>query len=169
MLVGIGAAPAPAPAAAAGPAAHAQVATAPEGAALEAFAWLEGEWQRQTRRGLSIERWRLLPNGGLEGESVVIPAGSDDEIQVEALLLVRMGADIFYIARPRQNPYPTGFRLVSVSDDAAVFENPEHDFPQRITYRRTSAAGLTVTIDGPGDDGAPQEIDFTFERRPQQP
>ena len=31
---------------------------------------------------------------------------------------------------------PTAFRLVEVSGQRAVFENPGHDFPQRIIYRR---------------------------------
>ena len=95
----------------------------------------------------------------------MIPAGSDNEVQVEALLLVRMGADIFYIARPRQNAFPTGFRMVSQSDTEATFENATHDFPQRITYRRTSDDAFTATIAGPDDDGETQEIDFHFTRR----
>ncbi len=37
---------------------------------LQRFAWLEGEWQHETRRGISIERWSRIPGGGLVGESV---------------------------------------------------------------------------------------------------
>jgi hypothetical protein len=132
---------------------------------LEGLAWLEGEWQRETRRGLSIERWSRLPGGGLVGESVVIPADGGEEFQVEALLLVRMGADIFFVARPRQNEFPIGFRLVAQTDTEAVFENPTHDFPQRITYLRTASDSFTATIVGPGDDGEPQEVAFHFVRR----
>jgi len=131
---------------------------------LEGLSWLEGEWQRETRRGLSIERWSRLPDGGLVGESVVIPSDGAAEFQVEALLLVRMGADIFYVARPRQNEFPVGFRLVSQTDTEAVFENPTHDFPQRITYQRTAADSFTATVAGPGDDGESQEIEFHFTR-----
>ena len=131
---------------------------------LDGVAWLVGEWHRETRRGLSIERWSRLPDGGFVGESVVIPAGGGEEVQVEALLLVRMGADIFYIARPRQNEYPTGFQLVAQTDTKIVFENPTHDFPQRITYLRTASDAFTATIAGPGDDGESQEIEFHFVR-----
>lgn len=100
---------------------------------LEGLDWLVGEWHRETRSGLSIERWHRLPDGGFVGESVVIRAGGSEEVQVEALLLVHMGADIFYIVRPRQNEYPIGFRLITQTDTEFVFENPTHDFPQRIT------------------------------------
>lgn len=94
----------------------------------------------------------------------MIRAGGSEEVQVEALLLVRMGADIFYIARPRQNEYPIGFRLVAQTDTEFVFENPTHDFPQRITYLRTAADSFTATIAGPGEDGESQEIAFHFTR-----
>ena len=131
---------------------------------LQGFAWLEGEWQREIRRGLSIERWSLLPDGGLVGESVLIPTDGSGEVQVESLLLVRMGADIFYVARPRQNEFPAGFRLVAQTATEAVFENPTHDFPQRITYQRTATDAFTVRIAGPGDDGDLREVEFHFTR-----
>lgn len=132
---------------------------------LAALAWLEGDWARQTSRGLSIERWSADGRGGLVGESVVLPMNGTEEIQVEALLLVRMGADVFYIARPRQNEYPTGFRLVEVSEAGATFENPGHDFPQRIVYLREGPDAFTATIHGPDGEGGEQSIDFRFERR----
>ena len=132
---------------------------------LAAFAWLEGEWQRTTRRGVAIERWRRVRGVGLVGEAVLLPTDADTEVPTEALLLVTMGADTFYIARPPENPYPTAFRLVSHADDTAVFENPTHDFPQRIIYRRISDDAMTASIEGPGDDGQVQRIDFEFRRR----
>ncbi len=132
---------------------------------LGAFAWLEGEWQRTMRRGVAIERWRHVPGVGLVGEAVLRPTDADTEVPTEALLLVTMGADTFYIARPSENPYPVAFRLVSHADDTAVFENPTHDFPQRIIYRRISDDAMTVSIEGPGDDGRVRTIDFEFRRR----
>ncbi len=132
---------------------------------LTAFAWLEGEWQRATRSGVSIERWRRVPGVGLVGEGARLPDGADTEIHSEALLLVTMGADTFYIARPAENPYPTAFRLISLTDDTAVFENPTHDFPQRITYQRVSEEAMTASIEGPGDGAQVRRIDFEFVRR----
>ena len=45
------------------------------------------------------------------------------------------------------------FKLVSMSSNAVVFENPKHDFPTRIAYRR-SGARLTATVSGPDGRGA---------------
>lgn len=132
---------------------------------LAPFAWLEGEWQRTTRRGVAIERWRRIPGVGLVGEAVLQPTDADTEVPTEALLLVTMGDEIFYIARPPENPYPVAFRLVSHADDTAVFENPTNDFPQRIIYRRISDDAMTASIEGPGDGGEVRRIDFEFRRR----
>ncbi len=146
-------------------AASAATSSAVQDDSLARLAWLEGEWQRDTRRGVAIARWERVPDVGLVGEAAIIPTGTDTEIPGEALLLVTMGADTFYIARPAENPYPTPFRLVSLTDDTAVFENPTHDFPQRIIYRRISDDAMTASIEGPGDDGQVRRVDFEFVRR----
>ncbi|MGD8328308.1 MAG: DUF6265 family protein [Acidobacteriota bacterium] len=126
------------------------------------LAWLEGEWQRATRSGTAIERWTRT-EAGLVGEAVVARDGREQ--QTEALLLVVMGGELYYIAKPVENAYPVAFRLLSADDGALVFENTTHDFPQRIVYRRTAPDAMTVTISGPGDDTAPRSIDFEFVRR----
>ncbi|UCF19382.1 MAG: hypothetical protein JSU87_15875 [Gemmatimonadota bacterium] len=40
------------------------------------------------------------------------------------------------------------FRLAESSDKRAVFENPEHDYPKRITYRLDRGGSLVARIDG---------------------
>lgn len=44
-----------------------------------------------------------------------------------------------------------------------VFENPQHDFPKRIEYRRDGTA-LKASISGPGDDGKILRIPFDYRR-----
>jgi hypothetical protein len=46
-----------------------------------------------------------------------------------------------------------------------VFENLEHDFPQRIEYQRDGDR-LTATISGPGEDGEVQSISFGWDLQP---
>lgn len=135
----------------------------PQSGALDELAWLEGEWYRATRGGEAIERWQR--NGdGLSGEGLVVRDGQTAVI--ESLLLVEMAGEVFYIAKPPENPYPVAFRLISRDDGAFVFENTAHDFPQRIIYRRTGEDTMTAAIEGPGQGGgAPQRIDFAFTRR----
>ena len=42
----------------------------------------------------------------------------------------------------------TDFKLTSLTATEAIFENPAHDFPKRIIYRKTGEDGLTASIDG---------------------
>jgi len=55
-------------------------------------------------------------------------------------------------------PYPNGtasvgFTLTTTAPGSADFENPEHDFPTRILYRRAEAGSLTARIEGPDGRG----------------
>ena len=43
---------------------------------------------------------------------------------------------------------PASFVPVALSDTAAVFSNPKHDFPQTITYVRTNSDSLLTKIAG---------------------
>ena len=124
--------------------------------------WLEGEWQRETRAGTALERWARA-GSGLAGEGVTLRG--DESVHTESLLLVEMGDSLLFVAWPVQNPYPVAFPLVSRENGGFVFENTTHDFPQRITYSRTADDALTVTIEGPGEDGEPQQVEFHFVRR----
>ena len=43
---------------------------------------------------------------------------------------------------------PTEFIATSSSASEITFENPAHDFPKRVGYRRVDATHLTAWIDG---------------------
>ena len=60
-------------------------------------------------------------------------------------------------------PAPRGsqqgrFRMTASSAGQARFEDPTHDFPKRITYRRVDARRLVVLIDGGEGDERAQEF-----------
>ncbi len=63
----------------------------------------------------------------------------------EFLRIVRdEGGETRYCAQPGGEPGAC-FRLVEAGDRHAVFENPDHDFPQRIRYARSDDV-MTATI-----------------------
>jgi hypothetical protein len=133
-----------------------------QSAAVDDLAWLAGEWQRQTRGGTAVERWMVTP-AGLVGEAFLERDG--ETVRTESLLIVEMDGELFYIAKPRENTYPVAFRLVSRDAGTFVFENTTHDFPQRIMYRRDADSAMTAVIEGPGEGGENQRVEFHFERR----
>ena len=73
--------------------------------------------------------------------------GGDKTIEFEYLRIEQREDGIYYVAHPRARCPGTDFKLTRLSSSEAVFENPQHDFPKRIIYRKTSEDALTAGID----------------------
>lgn len=67
-----------------------------------------------------------------------------------------------YIAMP-SGQATTTFALVQASANHAVFEDPAHDFPQRVIYRRDGDTILNARIEGTLN-GKAKGIDFPMQR-----
>ena len=48
---------------------------------------------------------------------------------------------------------PVPFPLAKLDTESVIWENPAHDFPTRIAYRRVPGDSLVARIEGPGPDG----------------
>jgi hypothetical protein len=68
-----------------------------------------------------------------------------------------------YFSMPNGRSPPTEFAMVTFETNRAVFENLQHDFPQRIIYER-SGERLHARIE---DAAAAQGTDWTFQRAEQ--
>jgi hypothetical protein len=79
----------------------------------------------------------------------------------EFLRIVEREGGLVYVAQPNGAP-PTEFVLTEFNAKRAVFENPRHDYPKRITYELTAAGGLTATI-GFTKGGTPRRFEFKRE------
>lgn len=55
------------------------------------------------------------------------------------------------------------FKLVKHGEGEALFENPEHDFPQRIIYRLEKDGSLFARIEGT-INGKERGVDFPMKR-----
>ena len=117
-------------------------------AILAGASWLLGEWSNETARGSITETW--VKKTGLEfaGKSYVIRGR--DTVSSESILLKQEGDDIFYIptVKGQNNELPVKFKLVSSSANELVFENPAHDFPQKIRYTLEAKDSLVAEISG---------------------
>ncbi len=69
-----------------------------------------------------------------------------------------------YEAHPSGQPTAT-FLSRQVSEGSVVFENPEHDFPQRVGYERRGADSLLAWIEG-SQNGRVRRIEFPYQRAP---
>lgn len=126
------------------------------------MAWLEGHWVGE-KDGVSMEEHWTGPGGGsLLGLHRDVRAGR--LISWEFLRIDRTSEGTFYFASPR-SAQPTPFKLVELGDKRVVFENKQHDFPQRILYWLDSKGALHARIEGPqGGTTASEEWEWTRAR-----
>lgn len=57
----------------------------------------------------------------------------------ESPRILQTETGIEYIAKTTENKEETTFKLTKLAATEVVFENPDHDFPQRIIYRLLNA------------------------------
>jgi hypothetical protein len=79
----------------------------------------------------------------------------------EFLRVVERNGGLVYVAQPNGGK-PTEFVLTELSDTLAVFENPRHDFPQRIVYELSAEVLLSASV-GFAKGGNPQRFEFERE------
>ncbi|GAB5439876.1 MAG: hypothetical protein Fues2KO_02250 [Fuerstiella sp.] len=123
---------------------------AQEAGRVQQLRWMLGQWTQSTSRSITHEIWEDVGGGVFRGSGRVLSAADRVERSRESLLLAEMAGDVYYIAKVKSNPYPVPFKLVDSSAQNAVFENPDHDFPKRLEYRRTEQGGLNVTVSDGG-------------------
>lgn len=124
---------------------------------FSSFSWLQGKWERtDTREGqYAFEEWNIS-DSGLSGRGVTIQNG--DTVFIELLAIGVEKNEFFYRATVPNNPEPTTFKITDYSEDGFTCENPNHDFPKMIDYKRTPD-GMVATISGDG-----KSMDFRFKK-----
>jgi hypothetical protein len=116
--------------------------TSPDASRL---AWMEGRWSGQKDGVVTEEHWTSPAGGVLLGVNKSVKAGR--LVSFEFLRIEAQDGRLVYLASPRSAP-PTPFRMTSLSERRVVFENPAHDFPQRILYWLDEAGALHARIEG---------------------
>ena len=123
------------------------------------LAFLAGCWTLE-RGGRTVEEHWLAPSGGsLLGVGRTVGGGKT--LEFEFLHIREEGDGLIYIAKPSNQP-EASFRLTAHSGDSVTFENPTHDFPQRISYRRSGDA-LFARTEGT-TNGRTRGVDFPYTR-----
>lgn len=114
---------------------------------IEDLGWLSGCWQSENNEKNSSvsEFWTRVDGQSMFGVGRTIKNGKT--VDYEYLRIVQDEKGIFYIAKPKANTEETPFRLTKLTAAEAVFENPAHDFPQKIIYR-VEGAKLFARIEG---------------------
>lgn len=128
---------------------------------LAGLAWLAGCWSNPQGDAGSGEYWQPLAGGTMLGVGRLVRDGKTVEYEFLRLHSDEHGK-VVYTATPSRQA-ETDFIATRIADGSATFENPAHDFPQKITYSRTRPAGLSVRIEGERQAGR-RAFEFRFER-----
>lgn len=129
-------------------------------ATIDQMAWLKGCWTQKKPNGVVEEQW-MAPGGG-----VMLGMGrtlKDGKLRdYEYTRIVEVDGSLAYVAEPSGQEKAT-FPLETLTPDLAVFENPGHDFPQRVLYRRVGPNEIIGRIEG-NIGGQARSVDFPYKR-----
>ena len=122
--------------------------------------WLAGYWL-SCEEGVEVsETWSNRRGSVMLGTSIT---SGDDAFGWEQTRIEAFPEGLSFHAQPRGQA-PATFRLVRSGPAEAVFENPEHDFPQRVIYRRDGDR-LTGRIEGTAG-GRDQAMEWHYRAAP---
>ena len=142
--------------------AAAMPAVAQQPAGVDRVAWLQGCWEMRSPQGTVEEQWMAPRGGAMIGVGRTV---RDDRLVEYELVVVReQGGRLAYEAHPSGQPSAV-FLSREITDAMVAFENAEHDFPQRIAYRRDGPDRLAAWIEG-SRQGQSRRIDFAYRRVP---
>jgi len=130
---------------------------------IETVDWLVGEWQNRAKEGVFTEIWTQKDDSTLTAVSFFI-AGKDTVLN-EKVTLKEINGELFYIpvVSNQNNGKEIPFKLTSVTEKQLVFENPNHDFPQKITYSLITKDSIFAEISG-NYKGKQQKIAFPMKK-----
>jgi hypothetical protein len=133
---------------------------APQRKSLEQLKWLAGCWEMRRDDRITEEQW-MSPRGGVMiGMSRTVRG--DSLIELEQVRIESRGDDLYYVASPLRQAMAE-FKGAVTADGGVSFENPQHDFPTKISYRRQGADSLMASIEGQRG-GRTRIIEYPYRR-----
>lgn len=109
-----------------------------------------GTWKTEGKE--NYEKWEKT-DSAFKGKGYNIK--NNQEKITEYFEIKNINGKIYYMATvPNQNNGATvKFVLTKWDNDEFVFENPEHDFPKKIIYKKLSDREMFVQVLGQGNKG----------------
>lgn len=139
----------------------------PAGTPADRLAWMIGTGRSEEDGATTTERWCAGEGGVLVGDNATRAGG--EVVHSEVLRVEARGDRLVYVASPSGQATTEFTGQARCGSDVtgncarsceAVFENPEHDFPQTITYGRCLQSELLVATIAGGE----RRASWTFRR-----
>jgi hypothetical protein len=112
-------------------------------ASIGTAGWLAGCWVQRRGQATIEEQWMAPAGGTMLGMGRTIKDGRLDDY--ELILIREKDGRVDLEAHPMMQPVAV-FTATIVSDSLLQFENPRHDFPKLIAYRKHGADSLLARV-----------------------
>lgn len=130
---------------------------------IEDLNWLIGTWEGVDENTLTfVEKWERGSTNALNGKGATITPDGDTLFK-ETLKIELVEGTPYYVATVPENPGPVLFKLVESDNKHCIFENLDHDFPQRISYTLETKSTMSVKLEGM-ENGVPKVEALNFEK-----
>jgi hypothetical protein len=121
--------------------------------------FLHGTWKTEGQQ--NYEHWDTLNSSSMKGFSYSLKSGK--MVVSEYLDITRRENEIHYTATVlNQNQGRSIIFSLTRNDSLFVFENPKHDFPKKIVYRKLIATRVAVEV----SDGDNKGFSYLMEKQP---
>jgi Domain of unknown function (DUF6265) len=111
--------------------------------------WIVGCWKSSNSKFETREHWMPAAGNMMVGMSHTVSDG--ETIGYEYLRIEERDGKLVYIANP-SGQEEASFYQSEISDKKMVFVNPDHDFPQRITYYLLNDGSIHARVEGEKND-----------------
>jgi hypothetical protein len=125
-----------------------------DAADVRALAWLSGRWVSTSDESTTEEQWSVPAADAMFGVSRTV--AGERTVFFEYLRVELDEGGLVYVASPKGRCPPVRFAATEVGEQHVRFENPAHDDPKAIEYRREGDT-LVARIEGPG-----REVSWTY-------
>jgi hypothetical protein len=111
--------------------------------------WLIGNWENKMDDGILSETWKKENDSTFSGTTYFI-INKKDTVHSETILLTQLNDELIYrpTVKGQNDDKPIDFIMTSDSENTFVFENPKHNYPQKIVYKKVNENSLVATISG---------------------
>lgn len=101
---------------------------------LKSASFLIGNWEHRSLEGTLTETWTKVNDSTYHGEAYFIK--EDDTLHHEQISLSQQGTVLTYspVVKGQNNGKPVRFNLTDSQGKGLIFENPSHNYPQKISY-----------------------------------
>ena len=130
---------------------------------IKAANWLLGNWENKAADGNLTETWKKVNDSTFQATSYYIKA--KDTLHFESITLQQKGEELTYNAavKGQNDDKAVTFKLTTETEKQLVFENPKHDYPQKISYTQITPDSLVAKISGI-QQGKPSSEQFSMKK-----